>query len=111
MMSSLKLEHVDGIAVVTIDLASEPVNKVTAGLRVEFAELFGRIEGDTMVKGVVLISGKPDSWIAGADIDEFLAMTGASDAEALSRGAQALLERLYLLRVPVVAAIDRKSVV
>jgi enoyl-CoA hydratase/carnithine racemase/3-hydroxyacyl-CoA dehydrogenase len=104
-MTALRLDHEDGIAIVTIDLPGEPVNKVTAGLRVEFAELFGRIEGDTMVKGVVLISGKPDSWIAGADIDELLSMHRVTDAEALSKGAQALLARLESLRVPVVAAI------
>ncbi|MBW8770022.1 MAG: fatty acid oxidation complex subunit alpha FadJ [Gemmatimonadetes bacterium] len=105
MKSALSLVHEDGFAIVTVDLPGEPVNKVTAALRAEFGELFGQIERDSSVRGVILMSAKPDTWIAGADIDEFLAMTGSSDAEALSRGAQALLERLYLLRVPVVAAI------
>jgi 3-hydroxyacyl-CoA dehydrogenase/enoyl-CoA hydratase/3-hydroxybutyryl-CoA epimerase len=105
MTSALTLEHADGIAIVTIDLPGEPVNKVTAALRAEFGELFGHIESDTMVRGVVLLSGKSDTWIAGADIDEFLTISSSSDAEALSRGGQALLERLHLLRVPVVAAI------
>jgi 3-hydroxyacyl-CoA dehydrogenase/enoyl-CoA hydratase/3-hydroxybutyryl-CoA epimerase len=104
-MPALRLDHDNGIAIITIDLPAEPVNKVTAGLRAEFAELFGRIESDTMITGIVLISGKPDSWLAGADIDEFLTMTSATDAEALSRGGQALLARLESLRVPVVAAI------
>jgi 3-hydroxyacyl-CoA dehydrogenase/enoyl-CoA hydratase/3-hydroxybutyryl-CoA epimerase len=104
-MTALRLDHENGIAIVTIDLPGQPVNKVTAGLRSEFAELFGRIESDTTVKGVVLVSGKPDTWIAGADIEEFLTMTSPADAEALSRGGQALLARLESLRVPVVAAI------
>ena len=104
-MQALRLEHQDGIAIVTIDLPGEPVNKVTATLRTEFAELFGRIESDTTVQGVVLMSGKPDTWIAGADIDEFLSMHSVTDAESLSRGGQALLARLESLRVPVVAAI------
>ena len=104
-MLALRLEHEDGIAIVTIDLPDEPVNKVTAGLRVEFAELFGRIESDTTVQGVVLMSGKPDTWIAGADIDELLSTHSVTDAESLSRGGQALLTRLESLRVPVVAAI------
>ena len=105
MMSSLKLEHVDGIAVVTIDLAGEPVNKVTAGLRAEFAEMFGLLEGDSSIRGVVLTSGKPDTWIAGADIDEFLTLHTAEEAEALSRGGQELLSRLEGMKIPVVAAI------
>ncbi|MEO8563606.1 MAG: fatty acid oxidation complex subunit alpha FadJ [bacterium] len=105
MMQTLRLDHEDGVAIVTIDLQGEPVNKVTATMRGEFAELFGRIESDTTVKGVVLISAKPDTWIAGADIDEFLSLSSSSEAEALIRGGQALLARLETLRVPVVAAI------
>jgi 3-hydroxyacyl-CoA dehydrogenase / enoyl-CoA hydratase / 3-hydroxybutyryl-CoA epimerase len=104
-MPALRLDHDDGIAIVTIDLPGEPVNKVSAALRTEFAELFGRIESDTTVQGVVLMSGKPDTWIAGADIDEFLSLHSVTDAESLSRGGQALLARLESLRVPVVAAI------
>ena len=104
-MPALTLEHVDGIAVVTIDLPGEPVNKVTAGLRAEFASMFAQLEGDRTVKGVVLASGKSDTWLAGADIDEFLTLKSAADAEALSRGGQALLDRLESLSVPVVAAI------
>ena len=104
-MPALTFENVDGIAVVTIDLPGEPVNKVTAALRAEFASLFGRLEADGKVKAVVLVSGKKDTWLAGADIDEFLTMQSAADAEALSRGGQALLLRLEDLRIPVVAAI------
>ena len=105
MMSSLKLEHVDGIAVVTIDLVGEPVNKVTASLRAEFAEMFGLLEGDGSIRGVVLHSGKADTWLAGADIDEFLRLDTAAEAEALSRGGQELLSRLEGMKIPVVAAI------
>ena len=105
MMSSLKLEHVDGIAVVTIDLVGEPVNKVTMALRAEFAEMFNLLEGDSSIRGVVLASGKPDTWLAGADIDEFLALSTAQEAEALSRNGQELLARLAAMKIPVVAAI------
>ncbi len=105
MTSALSFELIDGIAVVTVDLPGEPVNKVTATLRAGFAELFDKLEGDSSVRGMVLASGKPDTWIAGADIDEFLALRTAAEAEALSRGGQALLARLGAMRVPVVAAI------
>jgi 3-hydroxyacyl-CoA dehydrogenase/enoyl-CoA hydratase/3-hydroxybutyryl-CoA epimerase len=104
-MPALTFQNVDGVAVITIDLPGEPVNKVTAGLREEFAALFGRLEADGKVKAVVLASAKKDTWLAGADIDEFLTLHSAADAEALSRGGQALLSRLEALRIPVVAAI------
>jgi len=104
-MYALRVEYADGIAVVTIDLPNEPVNKVTAALRDDFALLFNHLEQDPAVRGVVLMSGKADTWIAGADIDEFLTLRNASDAEALSRTGQALLARLEAQKIPVVAAI------
>ena len=104
-MNALTVEHVDGVAVVTIDLPGEPVNKVTANLRAEFAALFGQLDIDPTIRGIVLASGKRDTWIAGADIDEFLTLTSVADAQALSLGGQALLARLESLKMPVVAAI------
>lgn len=104
-MTSLAVTHHDGIAIVMIDLVGEPVNKVTAELRADFSEVFAQLERDSAVHGVVLASGKADTWIAGADIDEFLTMKNAEEAEALSREGQRLLERLEALRFPVVAAI------
>ena len=104
-MPALTIEHVGGIAIVTIDLPGEPVNKVTAALRAEFAAVFQQIAGDATVRGVVLATGKADTWLAGADIDEFLTLQSAADARALSRSGQALLARLESLTVPVVAAI------
>jgi enoyl-CoA hydratase/carnithine racemase len=77
-VSALQLEFADGIALVTIDLPHEPVNKVTASLRAEFGQLFGRIETDPTLRGVVLLSGKSDTWIAGADVDEFLTIVSPS---------------------------------
>ena len=106
MMRAISLRNDGDIAIVTIDLPDEPVNKVTAELRIEFAELFGLLERDNATKGVVLISGKPETWIAGADIDEFLTLRSAADAEALSTGGQALLQQLEDLKIPVVAAIN-----
>jgi 3-hydroxyacyl-CoA dehydrogenase/enoyl-CoA hydratase/3-hydroxybutyryl-CoA epimerase len=105
MMSALRYENVDGIALVTIDLPGESVNKVTARVRAEFGELLTWLEGDAAVRGIVLATGKPDTWLAGADIDEFLQISSAAEAESLSRSGQALLARIESIKVPVVAAI------
>ena len=60
----------DGIAVITIDLPNEPVNKFNRAVKAEFVALFDRLERDLNVRAAVLMSGKKDTWIAGADIDE-----------------------------------------
>ena len=53
----------------------------------------------------MLISGKPDTFIAGADIEEFVALPNQAAAEALSRDGQAMLDRVAAFPKPVVAAI------
>ncbi|HET9635177.1 MAG TPA: fatty acid oxidation complex subunit alpha FadJ [Gemmatimonadaceae bacterium] len=102
---ALSVEVVDGIAVITFDLPNESVNKLSRAVKDEFVALLSRLEQDTTVHGAVLISGKPDVWIAGADIEEFLQLKTATDAERLSRDGQMLLDSMERLRIPMVAAI------
>ena len=102
---ALSVEVSDGIAVVTFDLPNESVNKLNRAVKDEFVALVSQLERDTTVRGAVLISGKPDVWIAGADIEEFQELKTAADAERLSRDGQMLLDSLERLRVPIVAAI------
>jgi 3-hydroxyacyl-CoA dehydrogenase/enoyl-CoA hydratase/3-hydroxybutyryl-CoA epimerase len=102
---ALSVEVTDGIAVVTFDLPNESVNKLSRAVKDEFVALVTRLERDPTIHGAVLISGKPDVWIAGADIEEFLQLNTAADAERLSRDGQMLLDSLERMRVPIVAAI------
>ncbi len=102
---ALSVEVIDGVAVITFDLPNEPVNKLGRGVKDEFVALVTRLERDTSVYSAVLISGKPEIWIAGADIEEFLELRTSTDAERLSRDGQMLLDSIERLRVPLVAAI------
>ena len=102
---ALSVEVTDGVALITFDLPNESVNKLSRAVKDEFVALVTRLERDTTVQAAVLISGKPDVWIAGADIEEFLQLKTASDAERLSRDGQMLLDSLERLRVPIIAAI------
>src|SRR5687768_100841 len=95
----------DGVAILTFDLPNESVNKFNRQVKDEMLALFDRLEKDASVKAAVLLSGKKDIWVAGADIEEFLELETAADAERLSRDGQAMLDRLESMRVPVVAAI------
>ena len=102
---ALAVEVTDGVAVITFDLPNESVNKLSRAVKDEFVALVARLERDTEVRAVVFLSGKPDVWIAGADIEEFLQLKTAADAERLSRDGQMLLDSLERLRVPIIAAI------
>ena len=102
---ALSVDVHDGVAIITFDLPNESVNKIGQKVKDEFAATFERLERDPSVQAAVLISGKPDIFIAGADIDEFLEIRTAADAQRLSSEGQKLLDGLEDLRVPVVAAI------
>jgi 3-hydroxyacyl-CoA dehydrogenase/enoyl-CoA hydratase/3-hydroxybutyryl-CoA epimerase len=95
----------DGVLLVTLDVPAEKVNTLGPRTMAEFAGLLDEVEADPTLRGVVLRSGKPDSFVAGADIEEFTRIRSSEEGEALSRSAHALLDRLERCRVPVVAAI------
>jgi len=102
---ALSTEVVDGVAVITIDLSNEPVNKFNRAVKEEFVALFDRLERDLNIRAAVLLSGKKDSWIAGADIEEFLELKTAADAERMSHEGQLLLDSIERMRTPMVCAI------
>jgi 3-hydroxyacyl-CoA dehydrogenase/enoyl-CoA hydratase/3-hydroxybutyryl-CoA epimerase len=104
-MTALTVSVEDGIAIVTFDAPGAALNIISRSVKNEFIALFQRLESDQSIAAAVLISGKPDSFIAGADIEEFLEWKTAAQAESVSREGHALLDRLENLRTPVVAAI------
>ena len=95
----------DGVLVVTLDVPGEKVNTLSRALMNELDVALGEIESSMGVTAVVLRSGKPDGFVAGADIRDFGTIRSALEAETLSRGGQAILNRLEALPFPVVAAI------
>ena len=102
---ALTTEIVSGVAIITIDLPGEPVNKFNRATKDEFVALFDRLERDLNVRAAVLISGKKDSFIAGADIEEFLQIKTADEAQRLSQEGQHLLDSINEMRTPLVVAI------
>lgn len=104
-MSAFAVERRGGIAIVTFDTPHDAVNKISKAIGWELEELMQRLEADDVVKAIVLRSGKPDIFIAGADIEEFVALRSVEEATRLSRDGQLLMQRVADSTKPVVAAI------
>ncbi|MGH7533349.1 MAG: 3-hydroxyacyl-CoA dehydrogenase NAD-binding domain-containing protein, partial [Gemmatimonadales bacterium] len=104
-MSAFTVVTTDGVAVVTLDVPGQPVNTINALVQQEFDALLPTLAADSSVRAVVLISGKPDNFIAGADIDQFTKLTSAEEGAALSRAGQEMMQRLQGFPKPFVAAI------
>ena len=103
-MPAFSVTYDNAIAVVTFDLPGESVNKLTAPVIREFEELMTQLRGNAGARAVVFISGKPDTFIAGADIEEFVKLQNRVEAEALSRKGQELMTLVEDFPRPVIAA-------
>ncbi len=95
----------DGVGVLTYDLPGSPVNTLNRRVALVLERVFTEIESNASILAVVIMSGKVDSWIAGADIDELGQITSASQGESMSRAGQQLLDRLAAIAKPTVAAL------
>ncbi|HWP36542.1 MAG TPA: 3-hydroxyacyl-CoA dehydrogenase NAD-binding domain-containing protein [Gemmatimonadales bacterium] len=104
-MPAFTVETKDGLALARLNLPGESINKITRGVRDELDALLTAWASDSGVRAIVLLSGKPDTFIAGADIDEFVRLSSVAEARELVRRGQALIGRIAALGKPVVAAI------
>src|SRR5579859_7857491 len=107
-MNSLKLDvAADGVALLTFDIPGEAANTLRASFQEEFDEALGKVLADPAVKAVVLASGKPDSFVLGADVEMLAKVKTQAEASALSRGGQQAMARLEEAgrQKPIVAAI------
>jgi enoyl-CoA hydratase/carnithine racemase len=108
MSASLKLDIVDGFAVITFDKPDSKANTLGMAIVVEFEQILAGLKNRTELTGLILRSGKPNMFIAGADLKEL----GAADPnnQAMIRG---LIQRglgipaaIESLPFPTVALID-----
>lgn len=99
------VERRDDVAVVTIDIPGASVNTLRPELTGALGRVLDDVERDPAVRAVVLVSGKRDSFIAGADIGMLADVASVADGVELSRGAQRAFDRLEATTRPVVAAI------
>ncbi|EOA96426.1 Trifunctional enzyme subunit alpha, mitochondrial, partial [Anas platyrhynchos] len=82
------------------------VNTLSKQLSAEFTEVMNEIWANEAVKSAVLISSKPGSFIAGADIDMIEACKTSQEVTQLSQDGQKMLEKIEQSPKPVVAAIS-----
>src|SRR5688572_19836581 len=96
------------IALITFDLPGKGANILSLAVLQELAALLDQLQGRKDLAGLVIQSGKPGTFIAGADIREFLASLGAPKSEvvAMCRRGQSLFGRLSQVPFVTVAAID-----
>jgi len=110
MFEGLRFAHwkpdlgADGILVLTFDRADAPVNAFNRAAMDELAQIAERLAIEPP-KGLVIRSGKPDTFIAGADITEFEKYEKEVRVLASIENGQRVFQSVARLRCPTVAAI------
>ena len=104
-MTIFTLEKTDGIAIVTMDDPSQPQNVLNDGVREDFERVFTQVREDSSLKGLIFRSGKPDCFLAGADIAMLQGIETFEQARDGSKLLHELMEQITSLPFTTVAAI------
>ena len=93
-----------GIAVVSINIVAEKQNTLRAEFAAEINQLLDELEQEA-ISGIIITSGKQDSFIVGADINMLSSMQSIEQIRELTKAGYAVFNRLEELKIPVVAEI------
>ena len=94
----------DGLAWLAIDRAGTTTNTLSRAVIAEFNGVLDQLHADPP-KGLVIRSGKPSGFIAGADVDEFGDIRDVQVARALVQRGWDTFERLASVAYPTLALI------
>ena len=94
-----------GVATLELDDPDASVNKISWETLNAFSDALDHVESRSNLTGLVFTSGKPDSFIVGADLEMLQDFEIPAEARRVSREAHALGERVRTLPIPTVAAL------
>ena len=108
MSSALRLDFVQpGVARITFDQPGSRANTLNQNVQTEFEGVLSELEKTADLQGVILCSGKPGMFIAGADLKELVSVKpGAGDARVLTLRGLGFIGRFEKLPCPTVVLID-----
>ena len=104
--NSLNLKIENGVAVIEFDQPESKVNVLSSAVMKELAGIIGQLASLKDLKGALVLSKKPDIFIAGADIKEIENITSNSEARLKAKEGQKILNALENLPIPTIALIN-----
>jgi 3-hydroxyacyl-CoA dehydrogenase/enoyl-CoA hydratase/3-hydroxybutyryl-CoA epimerase len=104
--SAFRIERDGDLAIIWFDLPGEKVNKFSSIVMMEFADVVSEMERSRDIGRIILASGKPGIFIAGADVSEFTKATSPEEAKQYIRLGQQTFHRFSKLPQVTVAAIN-----
>ncbi|MEX2601215.1 MAG: 3-hydroxyacyl-CoA dehydrogenase NAD-binding domain-containing protein [Balneolaceae bacterium] len=99
------LEKKGNTAIFTLDDPGSAVNTLNEELMDRFRRFLEELRDDPSLRGAVLISGKENNFIAGADIDMFRDKSTAAEFRELSEAGQEIMKEIAEFPKPIIACI------
>ncbi len=100
-----QLKEENGIGIITFNVTEDKTNTWTEDAFADLTSLIEELEKNQAIRGVIFISGKPDNFIAGANLKLISQIKQSEAATARVERFHRLMARLGALSFPVVAAI------
>jgi 3-hydroxyacyl-CoA dehydrogenase/enoyl-CoA hydratase/3-hydroxybutyryl-CoA epimerase len=95
----------DGSLGLTLDVPDRSLNVITGAVLADLDRALDTIAALPRIPVLIVKSGKKSGFLAGADLNEFLAIRDSVSAAALSERGQKIFDKLARLSVPSIAAI------
>lgn len=96
----------DQVATLAFKNINLEMNVLEKEVLMELNDFLDDFSGNPDIKGLVIISGKHDQFIVGANIAEIASFRTASDASEGASQMQAIFQKIAALKCPTVAAIN-----
>ncbi|XP_001605350.2 trifunctional enzyme subunit alpha, mitochondrial [Nasonia vitripennis] len=97
---------VEDVAVISIDSPGVKVNTLNEEVMQEISTILRDVESNPAVRSAVLISGKPNCFIAGADISMLQKVKDEQTLYKISKDGHEILNKIAESKKPIVAAIQ-----
>jgi enoyl-CoA hydratase len=105
MYQTLLLETSERICTITIN-RPEKLNALNKTVIEELGDAIQRLQDDQEVGAIIITGAGPKSFVAGADISEFLSLDAGGGAALARIGQEKVFNRIEQSRKPVVAAVN-----
>jgi len=101
---NLITENKDGISIITIN-RPDKLNALNRQTIVEIGEAIKQAIADKSVAGIIITGSGPKAFVAGADIKEFMSLSG-DQGKAMARSGQEIFQVIENSPKPVIAAVN-----
>lgn len=104
--SAFSLEVLDnGVGIIRIDVPNESMNVLKAEFADQIEAVFADVKANGNIQGLVVTSGKDNSFVAGADVKVLDACETELDVKQIAQTGQILFDKIEGMKMPVIAAI------